>query len=140
MTKKTIDHIEYVVNRELQEKFDAKKAEFRRNGIPDSQILAFGYYLKAEDVDDITRNNLDYTKHQKHFNRPLGDGNHFWEYPWSEFGDVMILFEILPGREYESTGKEPIPNGYQSKKWGLTAYRMITDGAHFFPRYVIHLK
>ena len=137
VTEKTIDHIEYVVNRELQEKFDAKKAQFRRNGIPDNQVLAFGYYLKAEDVDDITRNNLDYTKHQMHFARDF-NGNYFCEYPRSLFGDVMILFEILPGREYVSGNREPIPNGYQSKKNGR--WRLITDSAQFFPRYVIHLK
>ena len=139
MTKKTIDHIEYVVNRELQEKFDAKKAEFGRSGIPDKQVLAFGRRLKAEDVDDITRNNLDYTKHQQHFDGGLGDGNYFHEYPRSGFGDVMILFEILPGREYESGVKDPIPNGYQSKN-DPGYCRMITDSAQFFPRYVIHLK
>ena len=38
---KEIDYIEYVVNQDLQLKFDAKKAEFKSKGLPDKQIMAF---------------------------------------------------------------------------------------------------
>ena len=142
---KTIDYIEYIINEDLQKKFDATKAEFKRKGISADQIMAF-HATKPEHVDSIIRSNLDHRKFPMKNGRVHGEGNYFSEYPAFslKYGHGLILFDILPGREY-SGRSQPIPSGFESKKIGTNAegygqQLVIANNEQFVPRYVIHLK
>ena len=142
---KTIDYIEYIINMDLQAKFDAKKADFTTKGIPANQIMAF-HATRPDNVDNIIESNLDYRKFPMKHGRVHGEGNYFSEYPAFslKYGSGLILFEILPGREYSGSSIQ-IPSVFQCKKVmanteGYGEQLVITDNAQFFPRYVIHLK
>ena len=142
---KTIDYIEYVVNMDLQAKFDAKKVEFTRKGIPADQIMAF-HATKPGHVDSIIENNLDYRRFPATHGRVHGEGNYFSEYPAFslKYGSGLILFEILLGREHSGSSNY-VASRFDSKKVkanaeGYGEQLVITDNAQFFPRYVIHLK
>ena len=129
----------------MQAKYDAKKAEFIRKGIPANQIMAF-HATKPDKVDSIIKSNLDYKKFPVKNGRVYGEGNYFSEYPAFslKYGSGLILFDILPGREYSGSSNH-ILSGFHSKKVGANKegygeQLVITDNAQFFPRYVIHLK
>ena len=139
-TKREIDYIDYVVNQDLQQKFDAKKAHFRSSGIPDHQIMAF-HATDPSNIDSIIRTNLDYRKVGAAHGRAHGDGNYFSEYPAFSlrYGSGLILFEILPGNEHPALGPVQCKKVAADRE-GYGQQLVITDNAQFFPRYVIHLK
>ena len=124
---------------------DAKKAEFVGKGILAGQIMAF-HATKPENVNSIVETNLDYRKCPVKNGRVYGEGNYLSEYPAFslKYGSGLILFDVLPGREYPGSSNH-IPSGFDSKKIGANTegygeQLVITDNAQFFPRYVIHLK
>ena len=137
---KQIDYIEYVVNQDLQRKFDDKKAEFRRKKIPDQQIMAF-HATNPANIDSIIKSNLDHRKYGGLHGRAHGDGNYFSEYPAFSlrYGNGLILFEILPGNENPALGPVQCKKVAADSE-GYGQQLVITDNAQFFPRYVIHLK
>jgi hypothetical protein len=140
---KNIDFIDYIDNKRLQAKFDAKKKDFSRRRIPDGQIYAFHATLPSN-IDSILRDNLNYSKTAH--GRVHGDGCYFSEFPdfSLRYGQGLILFEVLPGKEY--LGLElRVPHGFNCKKVDANAegrgqQLIITDTDQFIPRYVYHWK
>ena len=114
-----IHFIEFVINPELQRKFQAKKAEFKQRNIPDTTIFAF-HGTHQENIRSICQTNLTV------INRYCqGYGYYFSEYPdfSMDYGNGLLMFKVLPGNEYSGTDNfshyGPYAQ-YQSKK--ITAY------------------
>ena len=111
----TISSIDIVINKELEEKFEATKQNFKSQGIPNQEILAY-HGTDKRNIDSILKSNLQlrYAKRQVY-----GKGNYFSEFPSVslEYGDGgLLLCRILPGKEYIDSSKRDIPQGYNSKK------------------------
>ncbi len=143
-TGRQIDFIEYVVNDTLEAKFKAKAAEFKARRISDKCILAF-HATDAKNIDSILKTNLNYDRTTH--GRVYGDGVYFSEFPdfSLRYGNGLILFEVMPGRECIYNGTKGVPIGYNSLKVaadkdGCGEQLVITDCAQFYPRYVFHFK
>ena len=110
----TISSIDIVINKDLEDKFEATKKTFNSQGIPDKEILAY-HGTDKKNIDSILKNNLQlsYARRQAH-----GRGNYFSEYPSVSlgYGDGLLLCRILPGKEFVDSGGSNIPAGYNSKK------------------------
>ena len=83
---------------------------------------------------------MKYAQRQAH-----GPGNYFSEFPDISmgYGDALILFRVLPGKEYTGGGSKP-PD-FHSKKVGGNAegfgdMLIVEDSAQFVPYAVYHLK
>ena len=142
--RKEIRYVEVVVNDHLERKFEVKKAEFTRRGIRDHEVYAF-HATDVGNVDSILRKNLDPNRRVAH-GRVHGDGCYFSEFPnfSLKYGNGLILFRILTGKEYNGPAMQ-IPSGYQSKKVkanlaGHAQQIIITDSDQFVPRFVYHFK
>ena len=111
----TISSIDIVINKDLEEKFEATKQNFKCQGIPDQEILAY-HGTDKRNIASILKSNLQlrYAKRQLY-----GKGNYFSEFPSVslEYGDGgLLLCRILPGKEYIDSSERDIPQGYNSKK------------------------
>ena len=111
----TISSIDIVINKDLEDKFEATKQKFNSQGIPDKEILAY-HGTASTNIDNILKSNLQlsYAKRQVY-----GKGNYFSEFPAVSlgYGDGLLLCRILPGKEYVNSDKNcDIPPGYNSKK------------------------
>jgi hypothetical protein len=112
--KATISSIDIVINKDLEDKFDATKKTFKSQGIPDKEILAY-HGTASTNIDSILKSNLQlsFAKRQAY-----GKGNYFSEFPAVSlgYGDGLLLCRILPGKEYVDYTNCDIPEGYNSKK------------------------
>ena len=110
----TISSIDIVINKDLEDKFEATKKKFKSQGIPDKEILAYHGTEKAN-IHSILKSNLQlrYAKRQAY-----GKGNYFSEFPSVSlsYGDGLLLCRILPGKEFVDASGSNIPTGYNSKK------------------------
>jgi hypothetical protein len=142
-TARQINFIEYIDNKRLQAQFDAKKKDFSINRIPDGQIYAF-HATQPVNIDNILKNNLNYRRTAN--GRAHGDGCYFSEFPdfSLKYGQGLILFEVLPGKEYEGNTLG-VPTAYNCKKVspnaeGCGQQLIITNSDQFIPRFVYHWK
>ena len=110
-----ISSIEFVINPELQRKFEAKKAEFRQMKIPETVVFAF-HGTAEQNLRSICQSNLNRINRTAH-----GHGYYFSEFPDISlgYGQGLLMFKVLPGNEY--VGREMNlhygPNAqFQSKK------------------------
>ena len=110
----TISSIDIVINKDLEDKFEATRKTFKSQGIPDKEILAY-HGTDKKNINSILKSNLQlsYAKRQAY-----GKGNYFSEYPSVSlgYGDGLLLCRILPGKEFVDDGRSNIPVGYNSKK------------------------
>ena len=110
----TISSIDIVINKDLEDKFDATKKKFKSQGIPDKEILAY-HGTDKKNIESILKSNLQlsYAKRQAY-----GKGNYFSEFPAVSlgYGDGLLLCRILPGKEYVDSTHCDIPQDYNSKK------------------------
>jgi hypothetical protein len=110
----TISSIDIVINKDLEDKFEATKQKFKSQGISDKEILAY-HGTASTNIDSILRSNLQlsFAKRQAY-----GKGNYFSEFPAVSlvYGDGLLLCRILPGKEYVDSTHCDIPQGYNSKK------------------------
>ena len=110
----TISSIDIVINKDLEDKFEATKQKFKSQGISDKEILAY-HGTASTNIDSILRSNLQlsFAKRQAY-----GKGNYFSEFPAVSlgYGDGLLLCRILPGKEYVDSTHCDIPQDYNSKK------------------------
>ena len=110
----TISSIDIVINKDLEDKFEATKQKFKSQGISDQEILAY-HGTASTNIDSILKSNLQlcFAKRQLY-----GKGNYFSEFPAVSlgYGDGLLLCRILPGKEYVDSSNCDIPKGYNSKK------------------------
>ena len=87
---------------------------------------------------------MDSTKRVVH-GKVKGNGNYFSELPdfSLKYGkdEGLILFRVLPGKEYLSDGPEDYPDDYQCKKVmpdkeGYGQHIVIRDSGQFLPLYI----
>ena len=142
---KEVASIDIVQNTALEQQFCAKKQEFLTCGVSSKEILAY-HGTSSVNIDSILRDNLDPTRAAAH-GRKHGDGCYFSEFPKTsiDYGDGLILFRVLPGKEHDGSGTQPIPADCHSKRVsrdidGYGDMLIITDAAQFLPAYVIHMK
>ena len=139
--------VEYIVNKELYKKFNAKKKEFKRQGLPHEEVYAF-HGTDSKNIDSILKDNLD-PKRAPTNGRVHGQGCYFSEFPDISFsyGNGLLLFRTLPGNEF--CGKSMnIPDEYQSKKviCGLGDANnygdmlIIQNPDQFMPYFVYHFS
>ena len=118
-----VSSIDIVINKNLEQKFEATRKMFQSRGIPDKEILAYHGTSKVN-IPSILNTNL-----QLRFARrqAYGRGNYFSEFPATSlgYGDGLLLCRILPGREFVDSSSCDIPSGYNSKK----VLGMTTSGA-----------
>ena len=145
VNSKEVASIDIVQNTALEQQFCAKKQEFSACGVSSKEILAY-HGTSSVNIDSILRDNLDPTRAPAH-GRAHGDGCYFSELPTTSigYGDGLILFRVLPGKEHDESGSQPIPPDCHSKKVsgdsaGYGNMLIITDAAQFLPAYVIHMK
>ena len=137
------DEIDIVLNEALEKRFNDMKKELKKKGYGE-EILAF-HSTKLENIDSILRNNLD-PKIKAANGRVYGDGCYFSEFPdfSGQYGNSMILFRVLPGKEY--IGKDILPqSGFDSKKVrgdnkGYGEQIIIQNADQFLPAYVLYKK
>ena len=110
----TISSIDIVINKDLEDKFEATKKMFKSQGIPDKEILAY-HGTDPKNIDSILKSNLQlsYAKRQA-----FGKGNYFSEFPAVSlgYGQGLLLCRILPGKEFVDNSNSNIPADYNSKK------------------------
>ncbi|XP_046847641.1 NFX1-type zinc finger-containing protein 1-like [Xenia sp. Carnegie-2017] len=109
-----ITAIDIVVNKDLEEKFEATKKKFRDKGIPDKEILAY-HGTDKKNIDSILKNNLQLKFARR---QAYGRGNYFSEFPEVSigYGDGLLLCRIIPGKEFVDTSSANIPSDLNSKK------------------------
>ncbi|XP_046848885.1 NFX1-type zinc finger-containing protein 1-like [Xenia sp. Carnegie-2017] len=109
-----ITAIDIVINKDLENKFEATKTKFRDEGIPDKEILAY-HGTDKKNIDSILQNNLQLGFAQRQM---YGYGNYFSEFPEVSihYGDGLLLCRILPGKEFIDSSSANIPCGFNSKK------------------------
>ena len=119
----TVSSVDIVVNKNLEQKFEATRTKFRSQGISDREILAY-HGTKKANIPNILNTNLQLSFAQR---QAYGRGNYFSEFPAISlgYGDGLLLCRILPGREFVDSSPSNIPSGYNSKK----VLRMTTAGA-----------
>jgi hypothetical protein len=136
-----IESIDIVFNKKLQEAFDRKKLKFKKEKIPEKEVYAF-HGTARQNVANILKENLQlsFARRQAH-----GPGNYFSEFPDTSmgYGDSLILFRVLPGKEF--CGSSVKPPDFNSKKVGGNAegfgdMLIIEDSSQFVPFAVYHLK
>ena len=137
------DEIDIIRNSTLESRFEDMKEKFQRKDFGD-EILAF-HATDPENIDSILRNNLDPNRQPAH-GRLHGDGCYFSEFPdfSARYGDSMIMFRVLPGKEYSGNGTLP-QIGYDSKKVkenkdGYGEQLIIQNASQFLPAYVFYKK
>ena len=137
------DEIYIVQNSVLEARFDAMKAKLLAKG-RGNEILAF-HATALQNIDSILRNNLDPNRSPTH-GRAHGNGCYFSEFPnvSASYGNSMILFRVLPGKEYKGPGTLP-QSGYDSKKVsedrdGYGQMLIIQNAAQFLPAYVFYKR
>ena len=137
-----IDSIDLIFNEKLDKAFNDKKKEFSRHKIPSEEVLAF-HGTASRNIESILEKNLQlsYAVRQLH-----GPGNYFSEFPDTSmgYGDGLILFRVLPGKEYEGPSQQ-LPPDYNCKKvggntGGFGQMLVIEDSSQFVPYAVYHLK
>ena len=108
------------------------------------EVLAF-HGTPAKNVDSIVRTNLQYQTSDLAHGRVYGPGNYFSEFPDTSlrFGQGLILFRVLPGKEYEGPIHD-IPQSYNTKKVqgdnnGFSQMLIIKDSNQFLPYAVYEL-
>ena len=119
-----ITSIEFVINPELQRKFEAKKAEFKQRNIPDKVVFGF-HGTRPENIKSICKTNLNVINRQWY-----GYGYCLSEYPDFSlgYGAGLLMFKVLPGNEYLGTDhfSHYGPNAqYQCKK--ITSYHQYNN-------------
>ena len=106
-----------------------------------SEVLAF-HGTSSGVVDSILKENLQlkYAKREAH-----GKGNYFSEFPDTSmgYGDALLLFRVLPGKEY--TGPDKTWTSFDSKKVGgdvegFGDMLIVQDSSQFVPYAVYNLK
>ena len=110
-----ISSIDIVINKDLEEKFEATKQNFKRQGIPDKEILAY-HGTHKKNIESILKSNLQLRFAQR---QAYGKGNYFSEFPSVSLGygdGSLLLCRILPGKEFIDRSERDIPEGYNSKK------------------------
>ena len=121
----TISSIDIVINKDLEDKFEATKKMFKSQGIPDKEILAY-HGTDPNNIDSILKSNLQlsYAKRQAY-----GKGNYFSEFPAVSlgYGQGLLLCRILPGKEYVNSTRCDIPQGYNCKK--VLRSQLVRDAA-----------
>ena len=140
-----IESIDFISNYYLQNKFDAKRSEFRRLNIPDDIVLMF-HGTRENFVDTICKYNLSIIRRAAH-----GGGYYFSEFPEISlgYGPVLIVFKTLPGKEYigSDMNKHVGENAqFQSKKVAGAGFdsnhawiQVIANNEQFVPYCIIRL-
>jgi hypothetical protein len=104
-------------------------------------VLAF-HGTKNDAVENILNENLQsqYWKRSLH-----GNGNYFSEFPDTSmgYGDALILFRVLPGKEFIGQNKKW--DGFDSKKVGGNTegfgdMLIIENSDQFVPYAIYHFK
>lgn len=92
--EKQVDFVEYVFNKELEEKFISKKNEFKGKGIPNREVRAF-HGTDPKNIQSILKNNLDPSRAVQH-GRVHGQGCYFSEFPdfSLRYGKGLMLFRF----------------------------------------------
>ena len=143
---KSVDFILYPDRYPIKARFDAKKQKLEAMKLAE-EIYAF-HGTSSQNVDSILATNLDPGRASAHGLR-YGRGCYFSEFPdfSLSYGDGLILFRVLPGREYlnESSNSDWATKGYHSKKVRATADRyaeqiIIQDSGQFLPHCVYHFE
>ena len=137
------DEIDIVQNNVLEARFNAMKAKLLATG-RGNEILAF-HATDPQNIDSILRNNLDPNRGPRH-GRAHGNGCYFSEFPdfSGRYGNSMILFRVLPGKEYTGPGTLP-QSGFDSKKVsgdrdGYGEQLIIQNADQFLPAYIFYKK
>ncbi|XP_046849228.1 NFX1-type zinc finger-containing protein 1-like [Xenia sp. Carnegie-2017] len=109
-----ITAIDIVVNKDLEQRFEATKKKFRDVGIPDNEILAY-HGTDKNNIPSILQNNLQLSFARRQL---YGEGNYFSEFPEVSigYGDGLLLCRILPGKEFVDSSSANVPSGFNSKK------------------------
>ena len=147
---KKVSKVDFIFNKTLQNKFDAKEAEFSRKGITTNIIRAF-HGTNSANVDSILKTNLN-----RKVGQAYGSGYYFSEFPQVSqgYGDALILFKVMPGNEYtgNDSNKHVDNDRYQCRKvvgsvvrnndgkMGYGDILVINDNAQFLPYCVLHLS
>ena len=136
--KNKIKSINIVYNRVLEDAFLAKKQAFRQCGIKDEEIFAF-HGTPFANVNSILRTNLQYQNVARAHGQAHGPGNYFSKFPDVSlgYGQGLILFRVLPWKEYEGSERD-IPAGFNTKKvsgdnQGFGVMLIIKDSNQFLP-------
>ena len=141
---KSVDFILYPDTDPIKARFDAKKKTLAAQSFTE-EIYAF-HGTSSQNVDSILKTNLDPRRAPAH-GLAYGWGCYFSEFPdfSLNYGDGLILFRLLPGKEYlnETNDSDWIAKGYNSKKVRATADRyaeqiIIQDSGQFLPFCIYH--
>ena len=141
---KSVDFILYPDTDPIKARFDAKKKTLAAQSFTE-EIYAF-HGTSSQNVDSILKTNLDPRRAPAH-GLAYGRGCYFSEFPdfSLNYGDGLILFRLLPGKEYlnETNDSDWTAKGYNSKKVRATADRyaeqiIIQDPGQFLPFCIYH--
>ena len=143
---KSVDFIVYSNDFPLKVKFEEKKNELEEENFKE-EILAF-HGTDTSNVGSILNVNLNPNRSPKHGLR-YGRGCYFSEFPdfSLEYGEGLILFRVLPGKEFEDETKDDTwaQKGFHCKKVRANTDRyaeqiIIQDPSQFLPYCVYHFK
>ena len=143
---KSVDFIVYSKDFPLKIKFEEKKKKLEEINLTE-EILAF-HGTDTSNVENILNVNLNPNHSPKHGLR-YGRGCYFSEFPdfSRKYGEGLILFKVLPGKEFEDETKDDtwMQKGYHSKKVRTNTDRyaeqiIIQDPSQFLPYCVYHFK
>ncbi len=141
MRQHKIKEVEYVYNQTLEARFERTRGYFQSRNIPSDVVLAF-HGTPAQNIMSILKSNLDPARHSS---QAHGRGHYFSEFPQISqgYGDGLILFKTLPGKEY--SGRDHQWPNHNSKKvqpehtQGYGDMLIIDNPDQFMPFFVYHL-
>ena len=143
---RSVDFIVYSNDCLLKINFEKKKKELEEVNLTE-EIYAF-HGTDISNVESILKLNLDPHRSPKNGLR-YGRGCYFSEFPdfSRNYGEGLILFRVLPGKEFEDETKDDtwVQKGYHCKKVRANKDRyaeqiIIQDASQFLPYCVYHFK
>lgn len=144
-----VSRVDYVYNKSLVDRFEAKQRAFQAQGHGD-MILAFHGTRKPDTIRSIITHNFDVSKIGSQTDAGYwGRGFYFSEFAGTSlvYGQNLLLCRLLPGRVFDVKGRmdgQPLRQGYNSHRLSADPHGygqeiIIADPDQILPCYVLHV-
>lgn len=144
-----LSKVEYIENKKLMDKFEAKRTEFKKMGISADVVLSFHGTTSRDAVESIVKNNFDIARLGNHTGNKgaYGAGFYFSDFPSTSMGyggnSNMLMCKLLPGTVTDvgpCLGAPIQGNSHRTGRshGGYGQELVIPDPDQVLPCYILH--